>query len=85
MTHFLKCDAPDCNHFELVEEITADHIGWLCPVCKSDLLTKEDYDLFMSVINSKEFKGTGVTHVHKGKVTSIALDVNQTNQPKGNK
>ena len=44
----LKCDAHTCNYVEDVEKITSDLIGKPCPLCGANLLTKEDYDHWVS-------------------------------------
>jgi hypothetical protein len=42
--HYLKCDAPGCVHQETVDGFHEAYIGKPCPVCGSNLLTREDYE-----------------------------------------
>lgn len=48
MSEFLKCDAPGCDHRELVESIVASMIGKPCPVCGASLLTADDFAFYES-------------------------------------
>jgi hypothetical protein len=47
-TEFLKCDAPDCDHFEMTP-ITVDVVDMPCPKCGANLCTKDDFILFSSI------------------------------------
>lgn len=49
MSEFLKCDAADCDHMEVVETITADMVGKPCPKCGANLLTQNDWDHYEAV------------------------------------
>jgi len=40
---FLKCDAKGCIHIEYYDRLDETLIDKPCPVCNSNLLTKEDY------------------------------------------
>lgn len=45
---FLKCDAPDCDHFENTP-VTIDIVDKPCPKCGANLCTKADFILYKSV------------------------------------
>lgn len=47
---YLKCDSPDCDHIEFIDDITEEFIDMPCPVCGSNLLTREDYDAFEETV-----------------------------------
>lgn len=42
---FLKCDAPECDHFEMTP-VTIDIVDKPCPKCGANLCTKEDFITF---------------------------------------
>lgn len=44
----LFCDNPECEHVEFVAEITQDMVNKPCPECGSNLLTQEDYDVWVN-------------------------------------
>lgn len=50
MSEFLKCDNEACGVTHDVGAITEDMIGTPCPKCGSDLLTKADWDFYVSVM-----------------------------------
>lgn len=82
---FLKCDTKGCLHVELVDQISANHIGKECPVCGSNLLTREDFDDFTSIIKAKAEEGfQGIFNVHEGVMTELPISIGYvpTNQPK---
>lgn len=88
---FLKCDAPDCDHREDVDQLTADMVGKPCPVCGASLLTQEDFDkfgglsaimaLFVGAVSSipRPSPGTAATRIevnlHDGELTLKAREV----------
>ncbi|WP_340265427.1 hypothetical protein [Sphingobium mellinum] len=47
---FLQCDAQGCGHREENDELREDQIGKPCPKCGASLLTREDYDVYVSRI-----------------------------------
>lgn len=49
MAEFLKCDAAGCDHVEDVAAITEDMIDRPCPKCGASLLTRDDWDMWVSV------------------------------------
>jgi hypothetical protein len=50
MSEHLKCDAAGCDHVEIVGTITEDMIGKPCPKCGANLLTKEDWDVWVALV-----------------------------------
>lgn len=48
--HFLKCDAPGCDHRQDVDDFSEDMIGLPCPKCGASLLTREDYEYTRDVL-----------------------------------
>ena len=45
--HFLKCDAKGCNYIEFHKCLDVGMVDKLCPLCRSNLLTQEDYYNFI--------------------------------------
>lgn len=54
MELFLQCDADGCDHKEFVEAITEDMVGKECPKCGESLLTKEDFEMFAPLMQTKK-------------------------------
>lgn len=44
MGMFLKCDAPTCDHQEMVADYGPHLIDKPCPICGANLLTKQDFE-----------------------------------------
>lgn len=78
---YLQCDAEGCNHLEFVDTITEDMVGKPCPKCNANLLTKEDYDMFVQVQNmitlsNNLYSDDAIAvdiHCHDGKMTITPL------------
>lgn len=53
MIYGLKCDSPSCDYNDktIKFEQYKDYINHPCPVCGSPLLTQEDYDTTMQLVN----------------------------------
>lgn len=45
---FLKCDAPECDHFEMTP-VTIEVVDKPCPKCGANLCTKDDFVLYCTV------------------------------------
>lgn len=89
---YLKCDEPDCNHREVVENITENLVGKPCPLCGANLLTQEDHDAFHALsdlvqavlaVMPKPAEDTGMGYlnygVHDGAVTMNTKPVEEDN------
>lgn len=48
---YLKCDAPQCDHFEMTP-VTIDVVDKPCPKCGANLCTKEDFLIFRTFVAS---------------------------------
>lgn len=46
---FLKCDAPDCDHFEQTP-VTIEIVDKPCPKCGANLCTKDDFVTFRAIV-----------------------------------
>lgn len=92
MTDFLKCDAFNCDHFELTP-VTIDVVDKPCPKCGANLCTAADFLLFKTFTASshaandlilREAPDTPLilvaTNVHGGKV-NIATNVTEGENP----
>lgn len=77
---YLKCDAPDCDHFEMTP-VTIEVVDKPCPKCGANLCAAEDFLLFKTLSASShaarelilrdkpETELTMVaTNVHKGQI-----------------
>ena len=53
----LKCDNEECNYVshKFPNDHIVDLVGAECPLCKSNLLTKEDLDKFILMGNAIDF------------------------------
>ena len=53
----LKCDNEECNYVshKFPNDHIVDLVGAECPLCKSNLLTKEDLDKFILMVNAIDF------------------------------
>lgn len=53
----LKCDNRECNYVshKFPNDHIVDLVGAECPLCKSNLLTKEDLDKFILMGNAIDF------------------------------
>jgi hypothetical protein len=86
---YLKCDAPECDHFEMTP-ITIAVVDKPCPKCAANLCTKEDFINFQTFAAAsraahevflRDHPGAPVklvaTNVHKGIVKQAAVGVDQ--------
>ena len=53
----LKCDSKKCNYVshKFPNDHIVDLVGAECPLCKSNLLTKEDFDKFLLIESTIDF------------------------------
>ena len=53
----LKCDNEECNYVshKFPNDHIVDLVGAECPLCKSNLLTKEDLDKFLLIESTIDF------------------------------
>lgn len=91
--HFLKCDKDQCTYEEIVKNIDSSYINKPCPMCGSNLLTKQDHDDFLEltqqleIINSfsiEELKQLGFETLENPETITLNIHKGEINIKKNN-